>query len=990
MNDMHTMSNDKKNVSTGCMATILLVEDNRVSQHIAMLMLQYLGYCVDLACDGEEAVQAYSQKHYNLILMDYHMPGSDGLHATTRIREIEQTAGISPVPIIALTVADDNSTRDKCLAAGMNDFLAKPLKKECLERKLSHWLIVGGNDITLMEEKNSIPLYPRTESLILDGRAIERLLELQQKTGSDILSQTITHFLQHAPQDMSTIQESLKSKNRKRLGFLAHNLKFSAATLGAKELTEQCRLLEKLSQEGQWKKLLELVKSMENSLAPTMAALRKILSKHDDSDTEHSTTPITSSLETLLLVDDDPCFLRTTREVLMAAGYKVLVATQGAEALAMALRHQPDLLLLDAVMDNMDGFEVCQQVLKFPSLSDMPIIMVTGLDNNESVEKAYGTGASGFVVKPVNYPLFLQHIRFQLRASQNARKLKENQEKLLSAQRMAGLGYWRWDSHTDSLEISENLAAMLNLPAEEQQYSLDRYLAHVRKEERDYLRSAIIATTAGDHIKPFQYQLEVKGRSAITVHQELGMAPNSRQVLLGTVQDITQKQAAERRIHQLAYSDELTGLASRTCFYEHMADRIHTALKQKQKFALLCLDLDGFKDINDSLGHDIGDRLLKAVARRLQSVVRESDFIARISGDEFFILVNRIASGKDAAEVAGRSLLTINRPVQLPSGELRPRCSIGIACYPEDGRDLHSLLKAADSAMYAAKKQGRHRYVFYEKTHTREAEKRLRMEQDLRQALDLDQLTLYYQPQIDLKSGRMPGVEALIRWQHPERGLVPPDQFIGLAEQIGLIRTIGEWVLRTACSQVASWKDLGLPELRMAVNISPLHFNDPSLLQTVKNVLEETGLSPSSLELEITENVVQTTENNMGIFQRLRDLGVRISIDDFGTGYSSLSSLKSLPIDCLKIDRVFISNMFMDASSTILLRSIVNLAHALDYVVIAEGVEKDEEVEILKETGCDMVQGYLFSRPVTPDRIPQLSRHHFLPVTGDKMLAVCS
>ncbi|WP_457673221.1 EAL domain-containing protein [Thiolapillus sp.] len=989
MDNKLLLNSTEKHVSTGDTVKILLAEDNKVSQQIARVMLKSLGFSVDIACNGEEAVTAYASTQYDLILMDYRMPGCDGLEATTRIRRMEQDAGTTPVPIIALTASDDDRTRDKCLSAGMDDFLNKPLKRQSLERKLTHWLQARESGLLPMPD-HSRRTEPFSSGRILDERAIERLRELEDDTGSDILVRTIAHFLEQAPKDMHAIRDALKNRDRKRLGFLAHNLKYYSATLGASELTQQCRLLEKVSREGQWQELVELARDMDSSLEPAMNALRKVLAKHSDPDRHALPEPASPSRETLLLVDDDPVFRQTTREVLIKAGYQVLEASQGTEALAMALRHQPDLLLLDAIMENMDGFEVCMRLLRFPSLADTPVIMVTGLDNNESVEKAYGAGASGFVIKPVNYPLLLQHIRFQLRASQNAKKLKENQEKLLSAQRMAGLGYWRWDSRTDSLEISENLAAMLNLPPEEQKYSLDRYLAHVHADDRDYLRSAIIATTAGDTMEPFNYRLVVDGRATITVHQELGMAPNSSQVLLGTVQDITQKQATERRMHQLAYSDELTGLASRTCFYEYMTETIRSARKHGRKFALLCLDLDGFKDINDSLGHDVGDRLLKAVARRLQSVVRESDFIARISGDEFFILVNQVSQKNDAAEVASRSLAAINRPVELASGELRPRCSIGIARYPEDGGDLHSLLKAADSAMYAAKKQGKHRYVFYEKTHTREAEKRLRMEQDLRQAMELDQLTLHYQPQVDLKSGRMLGVEALIRWQHPERGLVPPGQFIGLAEQIGLIRSIGEWVLRTACTQLAEWKAKGLPEIRMAVNISPLHFNDPSLLHMVESVLAHSGVSPSNLELEITENVVQTTENNVGIFQHLRDLGVRISIDDFGTGYSSLSSLKSLPIDCLKIDRVFITNMFRDASSAILLRSIVDLAHALDYVVVAEGVEKDEEVEVLRETECDLVQGYLFSRPVTPDRIPPLMEHHFLEETRNKMLAVCS
>ncbi|BAO44311.1 EAL domain-containing protein [Thiolapillus brandeum] len=989
MDNHHLHATIGKHSSAESGVTVLLAEDNKVSQQIASVMLKSLGCDVDIVCNGEDAVQAHSRKKYDLVLMDYRMPGTDGLEATTRIRDMEEAAGIPPVPIIALTVSDDDRTRNACLAVGMDDFLSKPLKKQDLERKLAHWLMVWDCGLSSTHSQTRA-IESTTKKKTLDGRAIERMRELEQETGSDILARTINHFLQQAPKDMNAVREALKDQDRKRLGFLAHNLKYYSATLGATKLTEQCRLLEKLSQAGSWDELMGLARDMDKNMPPTMDALREALEKQTGSSKHLASLSRTSHRERLLIVDDDQVFRKNTRDILSTAGYEVLEAAYGTKALSLALRHQPDLVLLDAVMENMDGYEVCTRMLKFPSLSDIPVIMVTGLDNHESVEKAYAAGASGFIIKPVNYPQLLQHIRFQLRASQNAKKLLENQEKLLSAQRMAGLGYWRWDSRADSLEISENLAAMLNLPAEEQQYSLDRYLAHVHSKDRNYLRSAIIATTAGDRMEPFNYQLVVKGRPNITVHQELEMAPNSTQVLLGTVQDITQKQATERRMHQLTTTDELTGLASRTCFYEYMTNTIHSAEKHQREFALLCLDLDGFKDINDSLGHNVGDKLLKAVARRLQCVVRETDFLARVSGDEFFILINEVNQKNDAAEVARRSLLAINRPVVLSTGELRPRCSIGIARYPKDGRDLHTLIKAADSAMYAAKNQGKHRYVFYEKTHTREAEQRLRMEQDLRRAIELDQLTLYYQPQIDLKQGKIVGVEALIRWQHPERGLIPPDQFIDLAEQIGMIRAIGDWVLKTACKQVADWQEKGVPELRMAVNISPLHFNDPSLLPAVESILEETGLSPSSLELEITENVVQTTENNIGIFQKLRDLGVRISIDDFGTGYSSLASLKSLPIDSLKIDRVFISNMFKDTNSTILLHSIVDLAHALGYLVVAEGVEQDQEVDVLRKTACDLVQGYLFSKPVPPEHIPQLATQHFMAGSKNKRLAACS
>ncbi len=449
-------------------------------------------------------------------------------------------------------------------------------------------------------------------------------------------------------------------------------------------------------------------------------------------------------------------------------------------------------------------------------------------------------------------------------------------------------------------------------------------------------------------------------------------------MLLGTVQDITQQRWAEKRIRQLAYSDELTGLASRAYFYRHLEEKIRTAHLREEHFAILYLDLDGFKDVNDSLGHNTGDKLLKTIAARLQRVLRESDFVARLGGDEFCFVMDRLDDQLTAADIAERCLQEVNLPVDLGSRELRPRCSIGIAHYPEDGNEAKALLKAADSAMYSAKEKGKHCYAFYQPRLTAEAEHRLQMEQDLRQALEHGELLLHYQPQINVRTGRMKGVEALARWNHPEKGMIPPGEFIGIAERIGLIKELGEWVLKTACTQAKHWQDMGLPSFTVAVNISPIHFQDPSLITTVEQVLGETGLQPKDLVLEVTESVVQSVEESYDVFDRLQKMGLSIAIDDFGTGYSSLASLKQLPIDCLKIDRMFIVDMLNEAESSILLGVIVGAAHALNHSVIAEGVETREQLEILSGIGCNIVQGFYFSKPLPADEIPSTAKQNFL------------
>jgi diguanylate cyclase (GGDEF)-like protein len=958
-------------------AKILLAEDNKVNQEVAISMLISLGCKVDLAEDGIEALQACTRTEYDLILMDCHMPGMDGFEASEKIRQQERRQDRKSAPIIALTADVQKGIKDKCKAVGMNGYLSKPFKQEQLAALLQQWAPQSGLRAKPVREDSKENKDRPDNASVLDKAALQQLRDLGETTGRNILKKVVNHFLNQASEYMEKLHHAQDVADAKQLQFLAHSMKSASANLGAMALSGYCKELETLAGKNKLAKVSPLIESVELSLAQAVHALNLEL-ENNTQEPADAGAPVEVTRELMLLVDDDPGFRLTTRESLSSAGYQVIEASNGDQALNLAAKHQPDLILLDAMMEGMDGFEVCRRLLKIPDLRRTPILMVTGLEDTESVSKAFESGASGFVLKPVNYPILMHRIRFHLRASQNARALQENQERLSCAQRIAGLGYWRWDADKDQLVISENLAAMLGIDPQQLVLTLEDYLSWTHPKDREYLRNTIITTIDGAPLRPIDYRMLIDGQPAITVHQELGMAPYAKNVVLGTVQDITQQRATERRIRQLAYSDELTGLASRAYFYKHIEDVIRAAQRREERFALLYLDLDGFKDINDSLGHDTGDELLKIVAQRLQSILRETDFIARLSGDEFCILVDNVSGQYDAAEVANRSLLEINRPIRLLARDLRPRCSIGIAHYPDDGDDLQSLLKAADSAMYAAKKEGKHRYAFYQQRHTIEADQRLQMEQDLRLAVDNDEMELHYQPQVDLSSGRMMGVEALVRWQHPAKGLIPPSQFIEVAERIGMIKPLGDWVLKTACNQAAKWRMLGLPEFRIAVNISPLHFNDPVLFTTVEDVLQQTGLSPGNLELEITENVVQTTGNDFSIFKRLRELGIRISIDDFGTGYSSLSSLKSLPIDCLKIDRLFISDILKDKKSSILLGSIIDVAHALGHVVVAEGVEQEEQLKVLRNIDCDMVQGFLFSRPVLPEAIPALAKTAFM------------
>ena len=435
---------------------------------------------------------------------------------------------------------------------------------------------------------------------------------------------------------------------------------------------------------------------------------------------------------------------------------------------------------------------------------------------------------------------------------------------------------------------------------------------------------------------------------------------------------VMERDHAQKRIRELAYVDDLTRIPSRAYFYQSLEASIKRADRNRSRLGLLYIDLDNFKSVNDSLGHDAGDLLLQEIAKRLQTVAREIDFVARLSGDEFCILVNEIDDDYAAAHVARRCLEVISNPVELLTRKFTPACSIGIAHYPDDGQDLSTLIKAADTSLYAAKERGKNQYTFYQSELTHKAEHRFLVEQHLREAIEKQQLSLVYQPQVQILTGNIIGVEALSRWTHPILGPVSPAEFITTAERIGMIKPLTEWVLKTACKQAVDWKQAGLPAIRMAINISPIHFLDKDFVSLVKQVIDETGMVPSALELEVTETIVQTDRNNLDIFGELKDLGVLLAIDDFGTGYSSFASLKHLAVDCLKIDKYFIDDMLADHKSKILVGSMIEMGHNLDHEIVAEGVETEEQYHMLQQFGCETVQGYLFSKPVSADTIAHL------------------
>ena len=474
---------------------------------------------------------------------------------------------------------------------------------------------------------------------------------------------------------------------------------------------------------------------------------------------------------------------------------------------------------------------------------------------------------------------------------------------------------------------------------------------------------------------PIARESRYRRKDGSTFPVEIRMGPidiNGRQHLLSLVRDVTERKDLQDHIQHLAYHDSLTNLPNRAMFNRHLSHAIDQAGRHGSSLAVLFIDLDRFKYVNDSLGHPVGDALLRIVAERFATALREEDTLSRIGGDEFVVILEELGGADDAARVARKLLDALETPSRVDGHDLFIGASIGISLFPTDGDSIDTLVRCADSAMYRAKEVGRNTFQFFTPEQASQSRERFELERDLRQAVERGELRLVYQPQADCATGRIVGVEALVRWQHPTRGLVPPDRFIPLAEEIGLISKIGAWVLNAACAQAYQWEKQGR-SLRIAVNLSGQQISRDGLVELVREVLGTTGLSPTQLELEITEgHLLQRVEQCIATLRDLKSLGVTLAIDDFGTGYSSLSYLKKLPVDRLKIDRSFVEGIPDDRDDVAIVATILSMARNLGLDVIAEGVENETQLAHLRDARCAEYQGYLLSRPVSPAELEAL------------------
>ncbi|MCU0588799.1 MAG: EAL domain-containing protein [Syntrophobacteraceae bacterium] len=843
----------------------------------------------------------------------------------------------------------------------------------------------------------------------------------------------------------------------------------------------------------------------------------------------------------VLIVDDDPVTQLIHCQALDHSDISVILADNGQKALGSFAEHNPDMVLLDVQMPDMDGFEVCKAIRDLGTGREVPILMITGMDDIDSIKKAFQVGATDFVTKPVKPLILIERIRYMLRARRAFQELHKAKEAALKAQRIARLGSWELMPASGSFLISDQVRRICGMNGKSVAEGWDGILERVHPDDQKRLRDAmqdafrfgrsqlldhrVVLSDRTERILSHQIEVEVnecgdvfrlygtvqditerkrgelfeadrnrilqsivqsqplpsvlddlvkvlecqcpsalgcvcmvqdgqiKVMAAPGLSEPFAQALDSLRVgpesgccgaaaylgqavtapdisrgsfwnncldsvtaegvhaslsvpiqsgkgrVLGTVSlfyrfphksigddlpivermaqlaavAIEQCHLSELLVHQ-AKHDSLTGLLNRSALAQLMGYRLNGHAGNGGKSALLLIDLDRFKRINDSLGHQIGDQLLCQVGERLKTCIRKNDLLGRIGGDEFLLVLAPMRLTADAEKAARRILKALTEPFHVQGHQLYIGASVGISIHPDDGTDPSILQKNADISMYVAKNEGGNGFKFFSPEMNASVVERLHIENDLRKAVERGEFELHYQPQYDLQTGKIAALEALIRWNHPEAGRVPPDRFIHVAEETNLIIPIGTWVIREACRQSARWKAQGYGPVRIAVNVSAVQFTQPDFAEIVECALTQNQLDPKLLEIEITETVImkdkEEVRKNLG---KLKHLGVMTTIDDFGTGYSSITYLRQMPLDCLKIDRSFIKELVGEEAASLrtknLVRAFVSLAKNLNLKLVAEGIENTDQCKFVSALGCEMGQGFLFSAPLPADEI---------------------
>jgi diguanylate cyclase (GGDEF)-like protein/PAS domain S-box-containing protein len=690
----------------------------------------------------------------------------------------------------------------------------------------------------------------------------------------------------------------------------------------------------------------------------------------------------------ILVADDDRLIRALARDALESAGYAIAEAQNGREALEAFENLHPDLVMLDVTMPVLDGFLTCAEIRRRHPGDPTPILVVTSSGDLESIDRAYESGATDFVSKPVNWTLMGHRMRHFLRSSEAFRELSQGRLLLADAQRIAHLGSWEWDTETNQMKWSDEVFRIFGCEPDSCETSYERFWSFAKNEDALSARKKIEESLRSSKQFSIGHRIQLPDGSERYVEQqgEIALSPGHPEIrVLGTIQDVTDQRRSQEQIRRLANFDSLTGLANRRHFKKQLTKTLERAREKNLVTALLYMDLDRFKRINDTLGHTAGDELLKSVAETLRNHVRGGDLVARVEGeddkpsvsrlggDEFSILLSSISNAEDAADVARRILDNMPTPIVVDGHQLSTTASIGIAIYPDDGQDVETLVRHADTAMYHAKSRGLNQFQFFDESMNSAILRKLTLESRLAESMERDELRLHYQPKVGLPGRELVGAEALLRWEHPDLGTISPKEIIPMSEESGFIVSLGEWVLRQACKQIRAWREDGFDVPRIAVNVSTRQLAQKNLQDVVADALRENRLEPNDIEIEITETaILKDDEDTARMLRDLRAMGIRIALDDFGTGYSSMSYVCKFPLDVIKLDRCFVCDVANDPAAAGVANAVIMMAHSLGLTVVAEGVDAESQARILTEQGCDEMQGFLINGALCPEEFSRL------------------
>lgn len=664
----------------------------------------------------------------------------------------------------------------------------------------------------------------------------------------------------------------------------------------------------------------------------------------------------------ILVVDDSRLMRFTFRQFLENEDYEVAEAQDGKHALVAVNELKPDIILMDYVMPELDGVQACGELQKKPSCKNIPVIMITSLDKEDAVDAAFEAGAVDYISKPINWAVLRQRIKRLLKARDTEKFLDQSEAFAQSIIQYAAIGIVTMDDmgtikylnpavekmfgHDSNSLLTKNITMLMpEFPIT----SRSQYL------NNEVVNSELFAKHKEGHLVPLDCTV-----SNFFTQDNLFCTIMMR--------DITERKRYEEIIKYQAFYDSLTNLPNRLLLKERAIQEFSHADRNKHKVALLYIDLDRFKLINDTMGHECGDNVLREIAKRLQGCLRGTDTVARLGGDEFVIILTELMTEEYVGKISNQILDAIKMPIVIKGHEIFMTGSVGISIYPNDGAEYDLLLSNADIAMYQAKEKGKNNFQLYTASLNEKAVERLVLENGLRRAVEYKEFIVHYQPKVNASTHEITGMEALVRWQHPQKGLIAPDHFIPLAEETGLIMPIGEWVLCAACTHNKAMQNAGLPPLTVAVNISSRQFELQNLSDIVKRILEETGLEAKYLELEITESIaMHNVKHTIKTITDLQKLGVKFAIDDFGTGYSSLSKLNSISVNKLKIDKSFVHQITGKKTQSLIASTILALGKNLELGIVAEGVENAEQVAFFQDGGCDELQGFFFGKPMTSE-----------------------